>query len=93
MVAVGGNDPPALRLSSECSTTELHGYKYVVFKHLISRNTRYLPHFTFAFGAGVVLLLAGLASIVHAILPNLFTGYSERKTRALARLSRIRNGK
>lgn len=64
-----------------------------MFKHLLSRNTRYIPHFTFAFGAGVVLLLAGLASIVHAVYPDLFTGYSERKTRALARLSKIRNAK
>jgi len=64
-----------------------------VFKHLLSRNTRYIPHFTFAFGAGVILLLAGLASIVHAIYPDVLTGYSERKTRALARLSKIRNAK
>ena len=64
-----------------------------VFKHLKSRNTRYIPHFKFAVGAGVVLLLAGIASIVHAVLPNLFTGYSERKTQALARLSKIRNEK
>lgn len=64
-----------------------------MFKHLLSRNTRYIPHFTFAFGAGVILLLAGLASIVHAIYPDVLTGYSERKTRALARLSKIRNAK
>ena len=88
-----GNDPTAYRLSSDCSTTELHVYKYDVFKHLKSRNTRYIPHFTFAFGAGIVLLLAGVASIVHAIFPNMFTGYSERKTQALARLSKKRNAK
>jgi len=64
-----------------------------VFKHLLSRNTRYIPHFTFAFGAGVILLLAGLASIVHAIYPDVLTGYSERKTKALARLSKNRNAK
>ena len=64
-----------------------------MFKHLAARNTRYVPHFTFAFGAGVVLLLAGVASIIHAIFPDVLTGYSERKTRALSRLSRIRNAK
>jgi len=64
-----------------------------VFKHLISRNTRYIPHFTFAFGAGVVLLLAGVASIIHAVYPDILTGYSERKTKALARLSKNRNAK
>jgi hypothetical protein len=64
-----------------------------VFKHLKSRNTRYIPHFKFALGAGVVLLLAGFASIIHAVFPGILTGYSERKTRALARLSKIRNAK
>ena len=64
-----------------------------MFNHLKSRNTRYIPHFNFAVGAGIVLLLAGAASIIHAIVPDVLTGYSERKTRALARLSKIRNAK
>jgi hypothetical protein len=64
-----------------------------MLKHLKSRNIQYIPHFKFAVGAGVVLVLAGIASIIHAILPDTFTGYSERKTQALARLSRLRNGK
>jgi len=64
-----------------------------VFKHLISRNIRYVPHFRFALGAGIVLLLAGVASIIHAIYPDVLTGYSERKTKALARLSKNRNAK
>jgi hypothetical protein len=65
----------------------------VMFNHLKSRNIRYIPHFKFALGAGVVLLLAGIASIIHAVVPDILTGYSERKTRALARLSKIRNAK
>jgi len=64
-----------------------------MFNHLKSRNTRYMPHFRFAFGAGIVLLLAGIASIVHAICPDTLTGYSERKIQALARLARIRDAK
>lgn len=52
-----------------------------------------MPHFRFAFGAGIILLSAGVASIVHSIFPDMFTGYSERKTQALARLARIKNGK
>ena len=64
-----------------------------MFNHLTSRNTRYIPHFRFAFGAGIVLFLASITSIIHAVFPNIFTGYSERKTRALARLARIKNGK
>lgn len=58
--------------------------------HLDDRKTSYWKHFYFAFGAGIVLLLAGLASIVHAILPNVLTGYSEKKVHALSRLSKWR---
>lgn len=59
--------------------------------HLKSKNIGYVPHFRFAFGAGIVLLLAGAASIVHAVFPSVLTRYSERKTQALARLSKNRN--
>jgi hypothetical protein len=64
-----------------------------MFNHLKSKNTCYMIHFKFAFGAGIVLLSAGIISIVHAVFPDIFTTYSERKTQALARLARIRNGK
>lgn len=66
-------------------------YKYLVFKHLRSRNVSYTNHFRFAVGAGIVLMLAGLASIIHAVIPAVLTGYSERKVTALARLARQRN--
>jgi hypothetical protein len=62
-----------------------------VFKHLRSRNVSYTNHFRFAVGAGIVLMLAGLASIIHAVIPAVLTGYSERKVTALARLARQRN--
>ena len=62
-------------------------------KHLRARNTTYWPHFKFAFGAGIVLILAGIVSIVHAIFPNFMASYAENKTLALARLARIKNAK
>ncbi len=60
-------------------------------KHLTARNTTYWPHFKFAFGAGIVLVNAGLISIIHAVLPNFMPSYAERKTLALARLARMKN--
>lgn len=60
-------------------------------KHLSERNLRYIEHFKFAWGAGWVLILAGLASLVHSLLPDVLTGYSERKTVALARLAKMKN--
>ena len=59
-------------------------------KHLNARNTAYWPHFKFAFGAGSVLLVAGLVSILHSIWPDFMPSYAERKTLALARLARIK---
>jgi hypothetical protein len=61
-----------------------------VSQHLTNRNQSYTTHFRFAFGAGIVLLSAGLASCVHAVFPDLLVGYSERKVIALARLARMR---
>lgn len=62
-------------------------------KHLRARNTTYWPHFKFAFGAGTVLLLAGIVSILHSIFPNFMPSYAENKTLALARLARMKNEK
>ena len=58
--------------------------------HLKDKNISFQSHFRFAYGAGIVLILAGVASIIHAILPNVLAEYSERKTKALARLARRR---
>ena len=62
-------------------------------EHLRVRNITYWPHLKFAFGAGTVLIVAGLVSIIHSILPNFMPTYAERKTIALARLARIKNAK
>lgn len=62
-------------------------------KHLKIRNTTYIPHFKFAFGAGVVLLKAGIISVLHSLMPDFMPSYAERKTLALARLARMKNGK
>ncbi len=62
-------------------------------EHLKSRNTTYWPHFKFAFGAGTVLLTAGVISILHSVFPNFMPSYAERKTLALARLARIKQCK
>ena len=62
-------------------------------KHLRDKKKSYSSHFKFAFGAGIVLLLAGLASVIHAIFPDIFVGYSERKTHALSKLAKRRHDK
>ena len=62
-------------------------------EHLKVRNTAYWPHFKFAFGAGSVLFLAGVVSMIHAFYPNFMPNYAEHKTKALARLARIKDAK
>lgn len=42
-------------------------------QHLIDSKTDYISHSTWAFSAGIKLILAGLASLVHAIHPSLFS--------------------
>lgn len=59
----------------------------MVFQHIKDKQTTYRQHFRFAAGAGLVLLKAGIASIIHAVFPSVFTSYSYRKTIALARLA------
>lgn len=43
-------------------------------QHLEDSETTYLEHMIFAIKAGFMLLIAGVASIIHAILPQLFPG-------------------
>lgn len=45
-------------------------------KHLNDSNCSYFEHLKFALYASGLLLIAGLASLVHAIFPNLFQGTS-----------------
>jgi Family of unknown function (DUF6356) len=54
-----------------------------MFKHLKDRNYTYTGHFCFAVYAGTVLIIAGIASIIHAVLPCVFATYSERKVKEL----------
>jgi hypothetical protein len=46
--------------------------------HLSQVEETYLQHFKFAIWAGVVLLLLGLISILHAVFPFLFSRYPDR---------------
>jgi len=41
-------------------------------QHLEDSNTNYFGHAKFALYAAVMLLYAALASVIHALLPNLF---------------------
>jgi hypothetical protein len=43
-------------------------------KHLSESNISYFDHMTFAIYAGFRLLLAGISSIIHSIIPSLFSG-------------------
>jgi hypothetical protein len=42
--------------------------------HLHESKTSYIEHFKFAIRAGILLLIAGLASLVHAFIPQWFQG-------------------
>jgi hypothetical protein len=41
--------------------------------HLRETNENYFEHFTFVFGIGVWIVLAGLILIIHAIIPFILT--------------------
>lgn len=45
-------------------------------KHLQDSRCSYFEHFKFAIYAGVLLLLAAIASLIHAIFPAIFKGSS-----------------
>jgi Family of unknown function (DUF6356) len=60
-------------------------------RHLTEKNNSYKSHFRFAWGAGFILIIAGIASIIHAVFPEIFVSYSEQKVKALLRLSKQRN--
>jgi hypothetical protein len=64
-----------------------------MIEHLKARNIEYWSHFKFAFGAGLVLMSAGIISMIHAIYPDFMPSYAEKKTLALARLARIKDAK
>lgn len=43
-------------------------------KHLAASQVTYFEHFKFAIYAGLKLLVAGIASLIHAVIPQLFPG-------------------
>ena len=58
--------------------TNLTGFSDSMFKsskkHLIESQCSYGEHFKFAIYAGFLLLIAGIASLIHACIPSLFRG-------------------
>lgn len=42
-------------------------------QHLVDSKTNYASHCIWAFSAGIRLILAGLASLLHALHPSLFS--------------------
>ncbi len=57
----------------------------IFFGHLDQKHQKYWPHLCWAMYAGVMLLYAGLASMIHALIPSVFAGTSERIVVDLAR--------
>jgi hypothetical protein len=43
-------------------------------KHLEESQCSYLEHFKFAIYAGILLLIASIASFIHAVVPAFFKG-------------------
>ena len=54
--------------------------------HLAEANESYLKHLRFAAGVGLMLVAAGLACIVHGLLPGLCTRTASRTVDELKRL-------
>lgn len=52
-------------------------------KHLRESGKSYYEHFKFAFWYGLVMILGGIASIVHAIFPPLLPGVADNIARLL----------
>lgn len=64
-----------------------------MFKHLRETNQQYLDHAVFALSAGVWLVIAGVASVIHAVLPNALPFVAERITKRLADQSQERQSR
>ncbi len=67
--------------------------KNFLLKHLRERDTHYWEHLVFAGRAGFVLILAGVASIIHAIFPAILANYSEQRCKDLIQQNELRNKK
>jgi hypothetical protein len=46
--------------------------------HIKKSKKTYLGHTGFAFYAGIILIVTGIISIIHSVIPNLFPFYPER---------------
>lgn len=57
-------------------------------EHLAQANKTYFEHFKFSFYAGWMLLWAGVTSIIHAFLPNVFPFVSRKIIATLLEKSR-----
>jgi hypothetical protein len=62
-------------------------------KHIQDQNTSYTKHCRFGLRAGFVLIVAGVASIVHAILPGVLANFSEKCCRDLLKENELQNKK
>lgn len=51
--------------------------------HIYKSRKGWIRHTWFALWAGIVLMLAGLISIVHALVPNIFPYISENIVKRL----------
>jgi hypothetical protein len=59
-------------------------------KHLKENQCSYRQHFLFAVKAGILMILGGFASLVHAVLPCVFEGTSAKIVSSLYN-GRIKN--
>lgn len=69
-----------------------------MLRHIRETRQGYFSHFFFASFAGVMMIVGGILSIVHAIIPDLFVNVAENVNRGLLeyaesryRLRRIRS--
>lgn len=64
-------------------------YDFQMFEHHLNESGKtYLEHGRFALKAGFLLLWAGIASIIHGLLPNLFPFVSRDIVLRLAEASK-----
>lgn len=47
-------------------------------KHLVKSKESYFSHAKWAFFAGFKLIYAGIGSLIHAIIPGIFTGVAAK---------------
>ena len=63
------------------------------FKHIEQQGSTYQRHFCFGLVAGVALIVAGIASIIHAIFPAVLASFSEQTCKNLIKKNELRNKK